>query len=44
VDFLGIDEDLIAVADGGAPTAGRTAAELWRAASERWAAREKAEN
>jgi len=44
VDFLGIDHDLIAVAAAGAPTAGRTAAELWRAASERRAAREEAEN
>jgi hypothetical protein len=42
VDFLGVDEDLIAVAAEGAPTAGRTAAELWRAASERRAALEKA--
>jgi hypothetical protein len=42
VDFLGIDEGLIAVAAEGAPSAGRTAAQLWRAASERGAAREKA--
>ena len=42
VDFLGIDEGLIAVAAEGAPAAGRTAAELWRAASERASVREKA--
>jgi len=42
VEFLGIDEDLMAVAAEGWPTAGRTAAELWRAASERGAVREKA--
>ena len=42
VEFHGIDEDLMAVAAEGWPTAGRTAAELWRAAGERGAAREEA--
>jgi hypothetical protein len=42
VDFLGIDEDLIAVAAEDAPTAGQTAAELWRAASERRVVQDKA--
>ena len=41
VDFLGIDKDLIAVAAEGAPTAGRAAAELWRAARERGAVQEE---
>jgi hypothetical protein len=41
-DFLGIDRDLIAAAAEGAPAEGRTAAELWRAASERGDEREKA--
>jgi hypothetical protein len=42
VDFLGIGEDLIAVAADPARTARRTAAELWRAACERETAREGA--